>query len=156
MDVTSYLPVTGTILSVSQMNCCNQILSVKTADGIVQFVISPETLVIDSTNLRTGMRITGFYDANLPVPLIYPPRYQAQILTALQPQEQVTLGFLNRNLTASDNSLQLNTSRQTTMVTANGQRFTCSPGNHVLLVYYTVTTRSIPPQTTPRKIVVMC
>lgn len=156
MDVTSYLPVTGTILSVSQMNCCNQILSLKTSDGIVQFVISPETLVIDSTNLRTGMRITGFYDSNLPVPLIYPPRYQAQILTALRPQEQVALSFFNRNLTASDNSLQLNTNRQTTMVTANGQRFTCNPGNHVLLVYYTVTTRSIPPQTTPRKIVVMC
>ena len=156
MDVTSYLPVTGTILSVSQMNCCNQILSLKTSDGIVQFVISPETLVIDSTNLRAGMRITGFYDASLPVPLIYPPRYQAQILTALRPQEQVTLGFFNRNLTASDHSLQLNTSRLTAMVTANGQRFTCSPGNHVLLVYYTVTTRSIPPQTTPRKIVLMC
>ncbi len=26
----------------------------------------------------------------------------------------------------------------------------------MLLVYYTVTTRSIPPQTTPRKIIVLC
>lgn len=156
MDSSSYVPVTGTVLSISQMTCCNQIVSLRTSEGIINFVISPDTYVVDSTPLRAGMRVTGFYDANRPVPLIYPPRYQAEILTIMRADEQVLLRFFDNNLVASDRSLKLNTGRQTTIVTANGQRFTCNPGNHVLIVYYSNTTRSIPPQTTPRKIIVMC
>lgn len=156
MDPTSLIPVIGTILSVSQMDCCNQILTLNTSDGIIQFVITPNTYVVDSTSLRAGMRIVGFYDGNLPVPLIYPPRYQAEILSQLRPNEQVTLSYFDQELTAADHSLKLNPDRRTSVVTANGQRFTCSPADQVLLVYYTSTTRSIPPQTVPRKIIVLC
>lgn len=156
MNISSYLPVTGTVLSVSQMSCCNQLVALRTSDGIIQFVISPETFVVDSVSIRAGMKVTGFYDADKPVPLIFPPQYQAEIITAQRSGELVTLRFFNRDLTAADNSLSLNLNRQTSVTTANGQRFTCSPGNHTLLVYYTSVTRSIPPQTTPRKIIVLC
>ena len=44
----------------------------------------------------------------------------------------------------------------TNVVTGNGQRFNCTIGGRNLIVFYSVTTRSIPPQTTPRKIIVMC
>ena len=60
------------------------------------------------------------------------------------------------NLTAADNSLRLNIARNTEILTLNGQRFSCPPGGNFLLVYYSVTTRSIPPQTTPRRIIVLC
>ncbi len=156
MDTTSLIPVIGVILSVSQMDCCNQILSLNTENGVIQFVITPNTYVVNSTSLRAGMRVVGFYDGNLPTPLIFPPRYQAEIISQLRPNEQVTLRYFDQNLVAADNSLQLTPDRRTTVVTANGQRFTCSPGGQMLLVYYTTTTRSLPPQTVPRKIVVLC
>ena len=156
MDTTSLIPITGVILSVSQMDCCNQIVSLNTENGIIQFVITPNTYVVDSTSLRAGMRVVGFYDGNLPVPLIFPPRYQAEIISQLRPNEQAALRYFDQDLVATDNSLKLNPGRPTAVVTANGQRFTCSPGNQTLLVYYTTTTRSIPPQTVPRKIVVLC
>lgn len=66
------------------------------------------------------------------------------------------LNEFDRNLTARDNSLQLNIAGNTNIETLNGQSVNCSLGNQTLLVYYTVTTRSIPPQTTPRRIVVLC
>lgn len=47
-------------------------------------------------------------------------------------------------------------SQMVSLRTENGQNFTCSPGGRVLLVYYTTTNRSLPPQTTPRRIIVMC
>ena len=158
MNYRSLVPVTGVIQNVSRMpgECCSQMVSLNTADGQVDFVVSADTLVIDSMRLRPGMAVAAFYDANRPVPLIFPPRYQAVIITQIREGENIMLNFFNRNLLAQDNSLRLNIGRFTDVLTANGQRFGCSPGGNNLLVYYSNTTRSIPPQTTPRRIVVFC
>ena len=113
-------------------------------------------IVIDSRQLRQGMRVAAFYDNTLPVPLIFPPQYQAQLITQLGRNEQVMLNYFDSDLTAADNTLQLNIAGGTLIRTLNGQNITCNLGDHTLLVYYTITTRSIPPQTTPRKIIVLC
>ncbi|MFG6384241.1 MAG: hypothetical protein K1V96_08300 [Lachnospiraceae bacterium] len=158
MNYQAFVPVPGIIRNISQIpnDCCNQMVSITTPNGPNNFFISSKTIVIGDTRLRPGMPIAAFYDSDLPVPLIYPPQYQAEIITPLRNNEIVTLKFFNRNLIASDNSLQLNLDRNTDISTLNGQRYSCSIGRNFLLVYYTVTTRSIPPQTTPRKIIVLC
>ena len=66
------------------------------------------------------------------------------------------LDYFDENLTSADQSLKLNIGPMTDVVTLNGQQYTCSPENTELLVYYTNTTFSIPAQTTPQKIVVLC
>lgn len=157
MPNTTYIPVIGTILSINRGNdCCSQMLSVRTENGIINFMIQAETLVIDARQLRPGMQIAAFYDSSLPVPMIFPPQYQAKIITVIGRNENVMLNFFDRNLVASDGSLRLNLARNTIVKTVNGQSVTCSLGNHFLLVYYTITTASIPPQTTPRKIILFC
>lgn len=157
MPYETYVSVTGTIINITRGNdCCSQMLSLRAGNGIVNFVVDSETLVIDSRQLRPGMMVAAFYDSSLPVPMIFPPQYRAQIVTVLGRNEQISLNFFDRNLLARDRSLQLNLAGNTNIQTVNGQNFTCSPGNQTLLVYYSVTTRSIPPQTTPRRIVVLC
>lgn len=157
MPYTNFVPVIGTISSVMQgTDCCSQTISLRTENGTVNFVVMADTLIIDNRQLRRGMRVAAFYDSSLPVPLIFPPQYQAQIVTMLMREEQVMLNRFDRNLVAVDNSLRLNVDRNMSIRTANGQEFNCRLANRTLLVYYTVTTRSIPPQTTPRKIVVFC
>lgn len=157
MAYSNYEPVTGTIMNLSRGNdCCNQMMSVYTGNGIVNFMIGPQTRVIDSRQLRRGMQVAAFYDNSLPIPLIFPPQYQAQIVTVLDGNEQVMLARFDRNLLAEDGSLQLNIARSTVVETINGQSVSCQLGNQTLLVYYTMTTRSVPPQTTPRKVVVLC
>ena len=131
-------------------------VSLRTENGIVNFAVDMDTVIIDSRQLRQGMRVAAFYDGNLPVPLIFPPQYRAQIVTVLGRNEQVMLNYFDENLTATDGSLQLNVGPGTVIKTINGQNITCNLGEHILLVYYTVTTRSIPPQTTPRRIIVLC
>lgn len=158
MARSSYIPVEGTVQNLSSMqgSCCNQLLTLSTSNGIVTFVVSRDTYIANNLMLRRGMRVVAFYDENLPVPLIFPPRYQAEVITLLGRNESVALNYFNRNLLAQDNSLQLNISPATNITTANGQRFTCRLGDNLLLVYYSTTTRSLPPQTTPHRIIVFC
>lgn len=112
--------------------------------------------MIGSVRLRRGMRVAAFYDTTLPVPAIYPPQYHAELIAPLRPNQEAALNFFDQTLTAEDNSLKLNIGPMTRIETQNGQQFRCDPRNMDLLVYYTTTTFSIPPQTTPQKIVVMC
>ena len=157
MSYENYVPVIGTIISVIRgSECCSHMMSLRTNDGIVNFLVDPQTKVIDDRQLRIGMRVAAFYDSSRPVPLIFPPQYRALLVTAVGRNEQVMLNFFGRNLVAQDNSLQLNISGNTMIRTANGQDYHCDLVNQTLLVYYTVTTRSIPPQTTPSRVIVFC
>lgn len=157
MSYKDFVPITGVIVNITRGNdCCSQTVMLRSDDGIVNFVVSAQTQVIDDIQLRVGMRAAAFYDASLPMPLIFPPQYRAQLVTVIGRNEQVMLNHFDRNLLASDRSLQLNIAGNTMIRTANGQRFDCNPANQTLLVYYSVTTRSIPPQTTPSRIIVFC
>lgn len=158
MDHSSFQKVTGIIQNISSgSSCCMRIISLMTDDQeTVDFVISPDTIVIDCVRLRKGMRVAAFYDRNLPAPAIYPPRYQAELVTAVRRDQNVMLSYFDDDLVSEDNTLKLNLTPFTNIVTQNGQRFLCSPENEELLVYYTMSTKSIPAQTTPQKIVVIC
>lgn len=80
MNYRSLVPVIGTIRNISPMSgeCCSQMVSVDTRDGQIDFVVSPDTLVIENIRLRQGMSVAAFYDANRPFPLIFPPQYRAE------------------------------------------------------------------------------
>lgn len=157
MNYSNFVPVTGTILNLSaESGCCGQMMTLRTGNGIVNFRITGDTRIIDSRQLRPGLTVAAFYDGSLPVPLIFPPQYAAQLIAVLGRNEQIMLNFFNNDLVAADGSLQLNIGRNTAIQTVNGQNVNCRLGNRTLLVYYTVTTRSIPPQTTPSRVVVLC
>lgn len=154
----SLVPVNGVIQSITTLdnNCCMQQVTIRNSDGIQNFIISPDTYVISEIRLRVGMNVTAFYDADLPIPLIYPPQYQAIIIGRRNPQENLYAGEFDNDLVSFDGTLKLNVGRSTDIVTSNGQPFPCPLGGQTLIVYYTITTRSIPAQTTPRKIIVIC
>ncbi len=155
---TYYTGITGIVERITpfQTECCNQMISIRTLNGMINFVLSPGTYVTDNTPLRTGMRVTAFYDVSQPVPLIYPPQYQAAFIARTEPGENIMIAYFDSNLLSSENQLQLNIGPGTRITTANGQRYVCSLGNNLLMVYYGATTRSIPPQTTPERIIVFC
>ena len=156
-----YIQVTGIILRIVPMegNCCGYLVTLRPDDGrrgTVQFALTGETVVVDMRRLYPGMRAAMFYDTRLPMPLIYPPRYQAQLVTVLNREEQVLLAYFDANLVAAGGKLALNLGRNTRITTLNGQEFRCELADQELLVYYTATTRSLPPQTTPRRVIVIC
>ena len=137
-------------------SCCSLLISVSVDEEIVNFVVSGDTTVVDNVRLRRGMRVAVFYDTSLPAPAIFPPQYQAELVAPLRSGQNVDLKFFDSTLTAEDNSLKLNLSTLTRIETLNGQRFLCSPESQDLLVFYTAATKSLPPQTTPQRIIVLC
>ncbi|WP_186673666.1 hypothetical protein [Sporosarcina sp. BP05] len=136
---------------------CYKLISVDDRHGTsVNFVVAPTTYFVDHVTVAVGDRITGFYDANAPVPFIYPPQYQALVMAKDTPYQHVKVAFFNSRLESSDGTLKLTVSPHTQILLENGQTFTGNITNRNLIVAYGATTRSIPAQTTPHKIIVMC
>ncbi|MDN3015424.1 hypothetical protein PH210_04270 [Paenibacillus sp. BSR1-1] len=136
---------------------CHKLISVVNEMGaIVNFVVSPSTYFVDHVMVAAGDRVTGYYDGNAPAPLIYPPQYQALVMVKDSPYQNVKVDYFNSQLVSSDGRLRLNISPYTQMVLQNGQSFTGNPANRDLIVIYGPSTKSIPAQTTPYRIIVLC
>ena len=70
--------------------------------------------------------------------------------------QNVKVDYFNNQLVSSDGQLHLNLSPYTQIILTNGQRFSRYPANRDLIVFYGPSTRSIPAQTTPYRIIVLC
>lgn len=136
---------------------CYKLMTVEDrTQGIVNFVVSPSTYFVNQEIVNPGDQVTGYYDGNAPVPLIYPPQYRALVVVKDNNNQNVKVDFFNNQLVSSDGQLQLNLFPYTLILLKNGQPFSKSPSNRNLIVIYGPTTRSIPAQTTPYKIIVWC
>jgi hypothetical protein len=136
---------------------CYKLISVENELGAsVNFVVSPTTYFVDHVMVAVGDRVTGYYDGNAPVPLIYPPQYQALVMVKNSPFQNVKVDYFTSELESSDGRLRLNLSPYTQIVLTNGQPFSRTPANRNLIVIYGPTTKSIPAQTTPYRIIVLC
>jgi hypothetical protein len=136
---------------------CYKLMTVEDRMGsVVNFVITPNTYFVDHVIVSIGDRVTGYYDGDAPVPLIYPPQYRALIIVKEQPNQNVKVDFFDRQLVSKDGQLKLNLSPYTQLLLTNGQHFSRTPGNRDLIVIYGPSTKSIPAQTTPYRIIVLC
>lgn len=136
---------------------CYKIMTVQSGnDNIANFVITPTTYFVDQVMMSVGDTVIGYYDLNAPVPLIYPPQIQAIVMAKLVPEYNIKVDYFDEQLVSSDGTLKLNISPFTQIILENGQPFTRNPANHDLVAIYGPTTRSIPAQTTPYKIIVTC
>lgn len=156
--------VTGTIVDLMPMRIgnrrasgCMLFATVEDADGnTVNFIMTPSTYVVDFETLSVGMLCTFWYEADAPAPLIYPPQYNAVVAAQQSSDRTVAVGYFNSSLVNEDQTLQLNMDGSVDVRTTNNQYFQGSPANHSLVVTYTSSTRSIPAQTTPQQVVVLC
>lgn len=127
-----------------------------TSGNTVVFLLTPSTYVVDFETLSVGMLCTFWYDADAPMPLIYPPQYNAVVAAQEKNGRMVSVGFFGTSLVNAERTLQLNLDGSVDVRTTNNQYFQGSPANRNLVVTYGNSTRSIPAQTTPSRIVVLC
>lgn len=158
MENSKYMSVSGIVQNISPIDgqCCEKMISILGSNGITNVILQSDTYVVNNTRLLRGMQISAFYDANQAIPLIFPPQYRATAIAQKFPDEFIVLDSFDDDLVGYNNSLQLNIAPMTKVNTANGQKYTCDLSDKLLMVFYTKTTRSMPPQTTPEKIIVMC
>lgn len=161
--MSSYLSITGIITRIqpaagasnSQYGCTLNISVRSFKQGDVNFTLNGDTYVVDNTTLRPGDQVTIFYDGNAPVPLIYPPQYKAVVI-ALSTCRQYYLGEFYNNFISTDGFLQLNGTSALNTFLPNGQIYSGVLPGKTVLVEYTASTRSIPAQTTPDRVIVFC
>lgn len=146
-----------TISANEKLPGCYKLMSVESKDkSLVNFLVGPATFFVDHFTAQVGDKVTGYYDANAPVPYIYPPEYKAIVMAKITPYYNVKVDYFNSQLVSSDGQLKLNLAPNTPIVLENDQTFSRIPVNRDLVVVYGPTTRSIPAQTTPYKIIVLC
>lgn len=158
MPAADFASVTGTVTDIIPMSDgCYQMITVMGRDGsVTNFTAGPDTYFVDHVRLTAGMEVQAFYDTSRPAVLIYPPQYQAVVVARALPNRNVTVGWFGFRLVNRENTLQLNVSNRTRVVLENGQDYMGNLENRLLTVVYGATTRSIPAQTTPSQIIVMC
>jgi len=156
--------ITGTIVDMvptrmgnRRANGCMIFTTVEDMDGnTVNFMITPSTFVVDWETLSVGMQCTFWYRADAPMPLIYPPQYNAVVVAQEKNGRMIDVGYYNTSMINENQTLQLNIDGGVDIRTTNNQYFQGSPANHNLVVIYDTSTRSIPAQTTPQKVIVLC
>ncbi len=139
------------------LNGCNLYFTVEDDDGnTVVFLVTKDTCVIDGVTLKEGMRAGFWYRTDAPIPLIYPPQYYAVVAAQMRGDRMIDVSHYDDSLVNAEQTLQLQLDWSVALRTANHQIFLGSPAGRDLAVVYTTSTRSIPAQTTPTQIVVLC
>ncbi len=127
----------------------------------IRFVVDEYTLIIDEkgekAEIKDGDAFTAYVNGNSPAPMVLPTTYTADVIVidgegetlvdvgTYQKQEE---GYIN-----AAGSLVINT--QDNVFDANGEKVDADIDGKTVVALYTMSTRSIPPQTTPEKIIVL-
>lgn len=139
-------------------------------ENTINFVPTQDTLVFDAqgnqlsvSDIEAGDLITVYTGAYTPAPLIMPPQYQAEIIIIEDPEAESPVFTCADTFVADEeglltglgNTLALNMSDEVKIVDRNGQPCEAELANMDLLVFYAESTKSVPAQTTPLKVVVL-
>ncbi len=161
--MSRYSPIEGVVTSVTPFQSgnrtyyCTLSVQIQTMyQETYQVLVDSSAYVLDQKPIRRGDSIIAFYDTTAPMPLIYPPQYRAVAVVVRTCMEYAALDYFDQNLRNSDNTLVLTLSGATSLQLPNGQYYSGVPKDQYMLVLYTTTTRSIPAQTTPTRVIVFC
>ena len=114
----------------------------------------------DASNIKPGDKLQAYYDKNAPMILIYPPQYPVKLVVIMDGEGSAKTAKFDSDMLSIEadmaSALKLNISEDTIIESADGSVHTKDTlADKNLLVFYKATTRSIPPQTNPQKIVVL-
>ena len=149
--------ITASRSNAGDLDGCNLYFTVEDEDGnTAVFLVTKDTCVIDGVTLKEGMRAKFWYRTDAPIPLIFPPQYYAVVAAQVLNGRMIDVSYYDDSLINAEQSLQLLLDWSVKMRTMNHQIFLGSPAGRELAVVYTSSTRSIPAQTTPAQIIVLC
>lgn len=162
-----YLSFTGTVNEVIKVDDITTKIYLKNDDETeAYFILSENTYLADGVKIEEGVKITGYYESGRPMILIYPPHYTIDIVTPVYEEGFVKADKFDSNLLSKDKQLKLNISEETEIIWENNtqiywfakptiEELEAVLENRQMLVYYNFTTKSIPAQTSPSKIIVL-
>lgn len=125
------------------------------AGNQANIIITNKTYILNHAEISVGSTMTAYYNAKAIMLMIYPPQYLAEVVVTGNQASNVKVDLFNKDLVSADNALKLNISPATEVVLQDGKIYDGELTNRKLVVIYGVSTRSIPAQTTPEKVIVL-
>ncbi|WP_052144732.1 hypothetical protein [Halalkalibacter okhensis] len=158
-----FLSFTGVIAKVENTESSTTIIVEDDSSEMI-FPIDDETVIASTetdqlnSEIIEGQFVTIYYDKDKPIPMIYPPTITPEIIIVGEESlmKQSKVSKFDQHLVSEDNELKLHISSDTVIVNSNGEALDeADIIDKTLVVSYTITTRSIPAQTTPHMIIVL-
>ena len=171
IEIASYMSVDVTVVKTDSdvdgiIKTTTDVNNKDDQNNTVNLKITDDTLVYDNlgnkkalSDLTDGSKITVFTGSYEPTPLILPVQYTANIIIINGDKE----GNVNADTYLADeegytnaaNTLNIATADDTKIVDKNEKEYKGDLDKNDLIVFYGVSTKSIPAQTTPTKVVVL-
>ncbi|WP_102347666.1 copper amine oxidase N-terminal domain-containing protein [Bacillus sp. Marseille-P3661] len=166
-DTTKFMKSTGVISEVSKDGEYTTVV-VENQDHSLQtiFKINKDVLLYNGEStesfkiedFKKGLSVEAYYDKNKPMIMIYPAVITPEIMIINEREKmgQVKVGKFGEDLVSLDKELKLNLAETTILLNEDGDVIKQEElTNKELIVFYTVSTKSIPAQTTPSKVVAL-
>ncbi|MEN1760705.1 copper amine oxidase N-terminal domain-containing protein [Anoxynatronum sibiricum] len=155
--VPAFGSITGTVGEIRPMQSLPDAYYIVLEDeeNPTWLTITTDTFLFSDEAPEAGDTVTGFYDLNAPMILIYPPQYPIVALAVNPGDTNLFVGEFGSDLVDATETLMLVITEDTQVETPDGQPFTESLAGHTLAVAYGASTRSIPAQTRPQRVVVL-
>jgi hypothetical protein len=164
-DYTNFIAFSGVVSELKSEGKKVTITVENEESSIMIFPISEEVLLfsnskgekLQSDKLVKGSKVEVFYAKNKPMPLIYPATITPDLIIVHEEEMgHVKVAKFDKSLTSLDNDLKLHISKETELYDEKGQAIKEEElHGKELIVFYTVSTKSIPAQTTPSKIIAL-
>lgn len=163
-----YITQTGKISSIGEEDEKGvRVVTIDNEQGGLRFAVDSMTPVLDRAEssiipaggLKEGMEAAVVYEANSPMGMSMPP-YLGKVTAVVANADKgfYMAGHFDGDLTDAENSLKLNIAEETSIINTLGTRQAMTAEDikgQDAIVFYDVTTRSIPAQTTPSLVMVL-
>ncbi|MEK5037588.1 stalk domain-containing protein [Sporosarcina sp. FSL K6-3457] len=165
-NTTNYMKATGVIQEIEKETDGIR-LTIENEDKLIMILrINDESLLFNSTttnqlklaDLKKGAIVEAYYDKNKPMIMIYPATVTPEIVIVKDEKDfgSVKIGQFDKNYLSLDGELKLNIGEETPLFNQQGEAIEMKDlQGKELMVFYSITTMSLPPQTPPTKVIAL-
>ena len=151
-----YGEFTGIVKEITELDDKTMVWLENEAEEQATFVITADTIVYNDIEIKKDAEITGIYNLNAPMLMIYPPQYNVKVVYSAPKDSSVKVDLFDDELVSSDGTLKLNITDKTAIVLEDGTKADKDViKNRTLIVEYSTATKSIPAIAVPSKITVL-
>lgn len=158
---TNFKKLQGKLGKIEQNKDGSFFTTIEEGESVYWLTIDKEAIVLNNlgkkAELREGASFTAYVNANKPMLMIYPPRYTPEVVIVETGEfGTVEIGTFDGDFVNKENTLKLHIADETEITNITNEKLTKDDVvGKESLVFYTASTRSIPAQTTPSKIIVL-
>lgn len=165
-NTTNYMKATGVIQEIEKETDGIR-LTIENEDKMITILrINDESLLFNSAttnqlklaDLKKGAIVEAYYDKNKPMILIYPATVTPEIVIVKDEKDfgSVKISQFDTNYLSLDGELKLNMGEETPLFNQQGEAIELKDlQGKELVVFYSITTMSLPPQTPPTKVIAL-